>query len=279
MKVTKLLLFVALFGSVVLSIVFVNQRFHSPQVHAADLSRFFGDTPGAFVLYDLKKNDYIRYNDERCRQRFGPFSTFKIPNSLIALETGVLKDENVVIPYDAEKHPPETWWPAEWKRDNTLRSALKHSVAWYYQEIAKKVGKENYNRYLKQFQYGNEDSSGSVDEFWLDSSLQISPNEQVEFLKKFYNGKLSLSKRTTDIVKNILVLEETDSYKLSAKTGTGSLDNGKTLGWLVGYLEKPDDVYFFATNMESNDYDSVSREKRLELTKRIFAELGLLQKQ
>ncbi len=277
MQFKKLLLLFALFGAVALTVLFVNQSFSTIQANAADLSKFFGDKPGAFVLYDLKNNEYIRYNDERCRQRFSPFSTFKIPNSLIALETGVVKDEKVVTPYEREKHPPEAWWPTtEWQRDQNLRSAIKESVVWYYQDIAKQVGKEKYEKYLKQFHYGNEDVSGSIDEFWINNSLQISPNEQVEFLKKFYKGELSISNRTTDIVKNILVLEDTNSYKLSGKTGTSSLKGGKTVAWLVGYLEKPDDVYFFATNLEGKNYDEVSREKRLELTKRIFAELGLL---
>ncbi len=240
------------------------------------LNNQFKNTTGAFVLSDLKNQQNIRYNTERCNQRFSPHSTFKIPNSLIALETGVIEDENIVTTYDKEKHPAELWWPQAWTQDHNLRSAIKNSVVWYYQEIAKKVGKDNYNKYLKQFQYGNEDVSGLIDQFWLGSSLQISPNEEVEFLKRFYKGELPVSKRTTDIVKDILVLEKTDDYTLSGKTGLSSQqDNGKSLGWFVGYLERKDNVYFFATNLEDTSREALIP-KRVEITKRILTELGLL---
>ena len=243
----------------------------------AILNNQFKNTIGAFVLSDLKNTHNIRYNTERCNQRFTPESTFKIPNSLIALETGVIKDDNVVTTYDKEKHPPESWWPKTWTQDHNLRTAIKNSVVWYYQEIAKKVGKENYNKYLEQFQYGNKDVSGLIDQFWLSSSLKISPNEEVEFLKKFYKGELPVSKRTTDIVKDILVLEKTDDYKLSGKTGLSSQqDDGKRLGWFVGYLERKDNVYFFATNLEDTSREALIP-KRVEITKRILTELGLLE--
>lgn len=244
----------------------------------AILNNQFKNTTGAFVLSDLKNQQNLRYNTERCNQRFTPESTFKIPNSLIALETGVIKDENVITTYDKEKHPAETWWPKAWTQDHNLRTALKNSVVWYYQEIAKQVGKEKYNKYLNQFQYGNEDVSGQIDQFWLSSSLKISPNEEVEFLKRFYKGELPVSKRTTDIVKDILVLEKTDDYKLSGKTGLSSQrDDGTRLGWFVGYLEKKDDVYFFATNLEDTSREALIP-KRIEITKRILTELGLLDK-
>ncbi len=260
-----------------MAIVLFNQAFGTSQAKAVDLSSIFGDTKGAFVLYTPKDDKYLRHNEERCRQRFSPESTFKIPNSLIALETGVVKDENVITTYNREKHPPEAWWPVEWQREQNLRSAIKYSVVWYYQEIAKQVGKETYNKYLKQFNYGNEDISSPIDKFWLSNSLQISANEQVEFLKKFYNGELPVSNRTTDIVKDILVLENTESYRLSGKTGTSGTSSGKgnTLGWLVGYLERSNEVYFFALNIEGKD-EAVSREKRIEMTKQIFTKLGLL---
>jgi len=246
------------------------------QASESILNKLFQDTEGAFVLKDVKNNQYIRYNEARCNQRFSPYSTFKIPNSLIALETGVIQDENIVTSYDPEKHPSEAWWPKEWQSDHSLRSAIKYSVVWFYQEIAKQVGKEKYQSYMEQFQYGNQDVSGPIDQFWLNSSLQISPNEQIDFLTRFYNNELSVSNRTTDIVKDILVLEKTDTYKLSGKTGLGGSANGKSVGWLVGYLERVDNVYFFATNLEDSSSDALIG-KRKELTKQILTELGLLQ--
>jgi beta-lactamase class D len=248
---------------------------------AQDLSPFFKNTTGAFVLYDLKNDRYIRYNDERCRERFSPKSTFKIPNSLIGLDTGVIKDAGFVIPWNRQKYPPQDNWNAEpfihWAQDHTLRSAIKHSVVWYYRELALRVGRQRMKKYLGALKYGNQKITGPVDEFWLDNSLKISADEQVEFLKSFYAGKLPVSKRSIDIVKDILLLEQTPTYRLSAKTGGGSIAEGKIIGWFVGYVETGGNVYFFATNIEGPSYTAI-RDKRIEITKQILASLGYLPK-
>ena len=254
-------------------------------VRAQDLGRFFKNTKGAFVLYDLKQNRYARYNPARCRKRFSPFSTFKIPNSLIGLETGVITDAEFVIPYDARKYPEASGWTESpfvyWKQDQTLRSALKYSAVWYYRELARRVGSAQMKRYVAAFNYGNADTSGGLESphlfeaFWLHSSLQISADEQVEFLRKFYASKLPVAARTTAIVKEILVLEKTDQYTLSGKTGAGGLPNGNSLGWFVGYVETQGNVYFFALNLEGANFAAI-RDRRIELTKEILRASGCL---
>jgi beta-lactamase class D len=129
--------------------------------HAQDLSGFFKGTQGAFVLYDLKNNRYVRYNEQRCREQFSPKSTFKIPNSLIGLETGVIRDAELVIQWDSEKYPPQADWNQEpfihWGKDQTLRSAIKYSVLWYYRELALRVGDQQMKKYVTAFDYGNKD--------------------------------------------------------------------------------------------------------------------------
>lgn len=250
--------------------------------YSQDLSPFFGDTVGAFVLYDLKNDRYIRHNQKRCRERFSPKSTFKIPNSLIGLETGVIKDSEFVIPWDRQKYPPQDNWNAEpfshWAQDHTLRTAIKYSVVWYYRELALRVGQQRMKKYLAQLSYGNQRMGNRVDDFWLDNSLKISADEQVEFLKAFYAEKLPVSKRSIGVVKDILLLEQTPAYRLSAKTGGGSIAGGKVIGWFVGYLETGGNVYFFATNIEGPTYAAI-RDRRIEITKRILASLGYLPKQ
>jgi beta-lactamase class D len=249
---------------------------------AQDLSPFFKDTKGAFVLYDLKNDRYTRYDEARCRERFSPKSTFKIPNSLIGLETGVIRDAEFVIPWNRQKYPPQDDWDQypfkHWKQDHTLRTAIKYSVVWYYRELALRVGAKRMKKYVTAFKYGNQDVSGAIDDFWLGGPLRISADEQVEFLKKFYAGRLPVSRRAVEIVKDILVLEQTPAYKLSAKTGGGSIREGTYIGWFVGYLETQGNVYFFACNIEGTSYPEI-RDKRIEVTKRILAELGLLPKQ
>jgi beta-lactamase class D len=250
-------------------------------VRAQDLSPFFRNTRGAFVLYDLKNDRYLRYNEERCRMRFSPKSTFKIPNSLIGLETGVISDADYVIQWNRQKYPPQDNWTEEpfkhWAQDHTLRSALKYSVVWYYRELALRVGERRMKKYVREFAYGNQDISGGIDNFWLNGGLKISADEQVEFLKRFYAGRLPVSRRSLEIVKDILVLEQTPAFKLSAKTGGGSIAAGTYIGWFVGYLETQGNVYFFACNLEGASYREI-RDQRIDVTKRILRELGYLPK-
>ena len=246
---------------------------------AQDLSKYFQNTEGAFVLYDLKHDRYLRYNEARCQQRFTPHSTFKIPNSLVGLDTGVIRDADFVIPWDSKKYPPESNLIPEWNRDHTLRSAIKYSVVWYYRELAKRVGEQRMREYLRKFHYGNQNISGGIDRFWLNRGLRISANEQIEFLKALYHEKLPVAPRAMQIVKEILVLEQTPDYTLRGKTGGGPQgEGGKYLGWFVGYLETKDNVYFFATNIDGESFAAV-REPRLKITRQILTDLGYLPKQ
>ena len=253
---------------------------------SSDLSRFFENTTGAIVIYDAKNNRYFRHNEKRCAARYTPASTFKIPNALIAVETGAVKDAETVMVWNKVKYPQQDWTSepfVNWKKDHTLRSAMKYSVIWYLREIALDIGEERMKTHLAKFAYGNEDISGGLaskrmfEAFWLNNSLKISADEQIEFLRKFYDGKLSVSKRSTDILKEILVLEETPNYKLSGKTGGVGNLNGKALGWFVGYVETKDNTYFFALNMDGENYAAI-RDKRISLTKQILSELGFMKK-
>src|SRR5688500_18435367 len=158
------------------------------EADAQNLKRVFGNTKGAFVLYDLKNHRYIRHNESRCRRRFTPASTFKIPNSLIGLETGVVRDADFVIRWDRQRYPnegrPATAPFIHWWQDHTLRSAMKYSTLWYYIEVAQQVGAYRMDKYVEQFRYGNQDISGGIDQYWRNSSLQISADEQVDLDRK-----------------------------------------------------------------------------------------------
>jgi beta-lactamase class D len=255
------------------------------RIEAQDLSKYFQNTEGAFVLYDLKNDSYLRYNERRCRERFSPFSTFKIPNSIIGLETRVIANAETSLRWEPKRFPESVNWTqppfVNWKHDHNLRSAMKDSVLWYYRELARRVGEERMRRMVAQMGYGNQDVSGVWDSpnlfeaFWLNGSLRISADEQVEFLRKFYAGELPVADRTTKIVKDILTLEKNADYKLSGKTGGGPLAEGKYIGWFVGYLEAKGNVYFFAVNLEGDSFASV-RDRRINLTKQIMTGLGYL---
>jgi beta-lactamase class D len=237
-----------------------------------ELEKYFQGATGAFVLYDLNHDQYIRYNPERCAERFLPASTFKVMNSLIGLETGVIPDENYVIKWDGTPYDIPTW-----NQDHTLKTAIQNSVVWYYQELARRVGQERMQHYVDLANYGNKDISGKIDTFWLEGGLRISADEQVEFLKRLFQGELPLSTRSMNIVKEILVLDRTASYQLSGKTGSVQRVTPHE-GWFVGYLETQGNVYFFATNYETSSLDGLaSGDTARKISLDILKELGPLQ--
>ena len=168
---------------------------------------------------------------------------------------------------------PRACWTEPVPRRQTLRTAFKRSVVWYYRELALKVGRERMKEYVHRLRYGNEDTSGPLNNFWLGSSLKISADEQVDFLRRLHREELPVSKRSISIVKEIATLEQTPEYKLSGKTGGGPLGENRFLGWFVGYLETKENTYFFATQIEGPTYISI-RDERIALTKRVLAGLG-----
>ena len=246
-----------------------------------DLSEFFGGIDPAdatFVLLDARTGRLTRYNPERARRRFIPASTFKIPNTLIALETGVATGPDFTLPWDSTAPREPGFWASSWSRDHSLRSAMSNSVYWYYQELARRIGDERMQRYLDRFDYGNRSLGGGIDRFWLHGDLRISPDEQVAFLRRMYFGELGVSERSTAILKDLLVLEETAGYRLSGKTGTADVTPTRELAWLVGYVERDARLWFFALNMEGEEVWERwgPPTERLELVRKILRHLEVL---
>ena len=226
---------------------------------------------GCFILFDESKNEYLRYNTNVCDSTYLPASTFKIPNAVIALEEGIVKDTSQVFKWDGKE-----WQNPHWNRDQNLRSSMKYSCVWVYVGFAKQIGIEKYRKYLNQFGYGNGNLSGPPDLFWLQGPFAITANQQVNFIKKFYHHQLGVSKRSVDIVKNIIIIEKTPEYTWSGKTGSGQLTKTEEILWLVGYIEKDGKNYFYAMNFKANDPDS-KRQARYDISREIFKELKLIE--
>jgi len=227
---------------------------------------------GSFVLYDLQKNNYLIYNREQFHEPFLPASTFKIFNSLIGLETGVIKDADFVIPWDSIVRPG-----IDWNQDHNLRSAFRNSVVPYYQELARRVGSQRMKYWLDKARYGNADTSGGIDRFWLDGGLRITPAQQIEFLERLYKNELPFSRRSMDIVKDIMVVRDTVDFKLRAKTGR-SEQGGRQIGWYVGYLERKGNVYVFSNCIQQSAEMSIPDfiNARPVITFKILTDLGLM---
>ncbi|MFA3783630.1 class D beta-lactamase [Melioribacteraceae bacterium 4301-Me] len=234
------------------------------KITVENLADFFPGKDAAFVLYNLNADKYIKYNPERCSQQFLPASTFKIFNSLVGLETGVIKNEDYTIKWDGTQYDIKSW-----NGNQSMKTAFKNSVVWYYQEVARRIGRSKMQRYLNEVGYGNMVIGSDIDKFWLDGSLQISADEQIEFLKRLYDNALPFSERTMQIVKNVMIIEQNKDYVLRGKTGLGKLNPKKYIAWFVGWIEKGKDVYFFAMNMNGEDADKLIKE-RLEITENLL---------
>ncbi|WP_434676657.1 class D beta-lactamase [Pseudomonas sp. D3-10] len=248
------------------------------ELSGSNFHRLFAthDVQGTFVLFDPQQNKWLYHDEARAKKQYLPASTFKIPNSLIAIETQVASGPNFALDWNSDKNPRLPWWPDTWAKKSTLHTALQHSVVWYYQEIARRVGHERMQSYVEQFRYGNRTISGGIDQFWLTGGLRISAKEQIDFLERFYMGKLGASEASTMTVKNMLVLEETPQYRLSGKSGWAGLgETGQPqIGWLVGYLERDEDVYFYAMNIDIKKGEDAA--KRMAITKEAFISLALM---
>jgi bla regulator protein BlaR1 len=230
-----------------------------------DLQAYFAGASGSFVLYDQNKHEYLIYDEADSQRRASPCSTYKILNSLIGLETGVVQDENTLFKWDGTRYDIP-----EWNRDHTLASAYANSVVWYYQKLASQVGAEQMQHFLDEVHYGNANISGGLTKFWLDSSLRISPLEQVLFLRKLYANDLPFSQRSMEITKRIMVLSKGNGSVLSGKTGSA----GGHIAWFVGYLERGNNVYFFATKVEGKEIE-IARARKI--TEAILRDKQLLQ--
>ena len=239
----------------------------SPLMNIEHVAPLFKGFKGTFVLYDESKNQYFVYNEEQSTKRLTPCSTFKIYNSLIALETGVAPDENMVLPWDGQQR----FLPI-WNQDHTMASGIKNSVVWYYQELASRIGPERMQKYIDAIPYGNRDISGGITQFWLRSSLKISAKEQVELLRRLYNDQLPFSQRNMAIVRKIIAQSLDNGALFSGKTGSGWVEGVYSVGWFVGVLEKNNQRYYFATNIEAVDGASgiKARTISIEVLKQLY---------
>lgn len=236
-----------------------------------DLSRYFPGYEAAFVLLDGERNTYLRHNPERCRRRFTPCSTFKIVNSLIGLETGVIPSPEYRLKWDGKKRPIDAW-----NQDHTLRTAFSNSVLWYYVELARRVGLPRLREYVERVGYGNQDVSGGFHPFWLESSLRISAEEQVRMLGRLHRLELPFSLRTQLQVLELMKAAETGRGILRGKTGTAgdAARDIATLGWYVGSVTCLGKTHLFAMNL-SGGVNPSGRTAR-EITRTILRDRGLL---
>lgn len=236
-----------------------------------DLQKRFFDlgTEGTFVGY--KADDFLIIASDKIRSAEDrlPASTFKVPNSLIALETGVVADpDKDVFKWDGVTRSIEPW-----NRDHTLRSAFAASAVPVYQEIARRIGAERMQKYLDLLDYGNRNIGGGIDQFWLTGDLRIDPMQQVDFLDRLRRGVLPVSKRSQEVVRDILTVTKVGQSVIRYKTGLLGAERGQpSLGWLVGWAEKGKQHTVFAMNMDCKTKDHIAA--RVSVTQQCLADIG-----
>ena len=239
-----------------------------------DLKQYFDarNAEGCFSMQDNSSGKVTVYNLEMDTTRVLPASTFKIVNSLIGLETGKITDENMVIKWDGIKRPVD-----EWNKDLTMAEAFKVSAVPYYQEVARRIGRDTMQHWIDSISYGNKDLRGPIDSFWLNNHLKISPDEQVGLMKKLYFDQLPFRKGVQETVREVMLQEDNTAYKLSYKTGWGFDEAGNSIGWLVGWIEENRHVYFFATLIKSKDKNIDMVPVRIGITKDILKHYGFFE--
>ena len=243
-----------------------------PEALAAATNAFAAaHVSGVMALYDTRDGKLRCSDPARCERGYIPASTFKIANTIIGLETGVIDDSETVFPWDGVERRPE------WDRNHTLRSAIQVSCVPCFQQVARKVGEPRMREWLGRLDYGNRDSSGKIDFFWLGGALRISPREQIDFLRRLDGGKLPISERTLDIVRDVFTLDVGADFVLRGKTGfAGPPEQPSDVAWFVGYVELGERRVFFATVLDEHPADVDVLKLRRALTEGVLRELGAL---
>lgn len=249
------------------------------------LQRYFDSAgvKGSFGLFDNGHGHFTICSLSRFSDSFyTPASTFDIVQSLIAIQTGVVKDEtSMVFSGDSAMkmdtvHPqPATWMPAM-----TLEKAFRTGgdtgqVA--FSSLAEELGKDTLKKWIDSLQYGNKAMDPYMDAFWRDNTLKINCDQQLGLVEKLYFGKLDFFQRTQEIVRRMMTHERNSVFSLSYKTAQGKTSDGHAIGWVMGWEEENKHPYFFVVNLESADPAKDLRQTGLEIAKKILQQEGFFE--
>jgi beta-lactamase class D len=225
------------------------------------LARLFAErgVEGTLVMVSRNGGEIFIHNDARADTRFPTASTFKVLNTLIALEEGAIAGKDDVLVWDGQVHDF-----ADWNRDQTLASAFKVSCVWCYQVLARRVGADRYRTYLRDLEYGHLTEPFDGTTFWLDGALTISAVEQAGFLQRVQQRTLPFRAHAFDTLRDIMLARQTPGYALWGKTGWAARV-APQVGWYVGYVETPQDVWVFAMNIDVHDPQDLPLRQALTL--------------
>src|SRR6478609_5017919 len=249
----------------------------------SSLKKYFDEqhVTGTFGLYDNGTGQFLIYDLSRFKDSaFLPASTFKIVNSLIGIETGVIENEKMVIKWDGVTRTfPNGDTAKAWNKDLTMEEAFRVSAVPYYQEVARRIGKDTMQHWLDSLSYGTKKIKSAIDTFWLDNSLKISPDEQLGIVKRLYFNQLPFFTTYQEMVKNAMLMEDKPTHILSYKTGLATKEDGTPITWIVGWIEENRHPYFFVLNMETKDKTVNLQEARMTVLRNILTQLNFFKGQ
>ena len=240
----------------------------SEKINLMDLSSYFNGYEGSFVLYDMNNDTWNIYDMDHATLRTAPNSTYKIYDALFGLEEGIIKPGDSVMAWNGADYPFEAW-----NADQDLYSAMQASVNWYFEEIDKQLGSSTIQNFIRKIGYGNENVSSDLSSYWMQSTLKISPVEQVQLLTALHNNNFDFAPKHINAVKNAICLFSSEGKNFYGKTGTGRVDGRDVNGWFVGYIETAGNTYFFATNIQATENATGSKASEISLS--ILSDIGI----
>ena len=255
-----------------------------PVTVEADWTQAFDGLQGTAVLFDPAANRYWIYNEQMADRRRSPCSTFKIIAALTGLESGVIDPDHAVRPWSGE-----VFWNEDWNRDIDFTDAFQTSCVWYFRQVIDEIGKERMQQALETLQYGNCDISDwegrlntnndnrALTGFWIESSLQISPKEQVQVLERVFGQNAAYSKQAQDALKQVMCVSthQVQGIEIYGKTGMGKADGVTVDAWFTGFADAAQGRVYFCVYLGQTSDRNVSstraREIALEILDEFFA--------
>jgi beta-lactamase class D len=244
------------------------------------LKKYFdgNNVDGCFTMLDNSNGEITVYNMKLDTMRFSPASTFKIVNSLIGLQTGRIVNDTMLIKWDGKIRFYSNGDTAKsWNKDMGMTEAFKVSCIPYYQEVARRIGRDTMQQWIDSIGYGNKNISGPIDSFWLNNKLKISPDEQLGLVKKLYFDQLPFRKSVQQMVRDVMTQENNTAYKLSYKTGWDFDEAGNSIGWLTGWIEENKHVYFFVTLVKTPGNRTDMTTVRMNIIRSILNQYGFFE--
>lgn len=240
----------------------------SKNISYTNLSAYFEKYQGSFVLYNLENDAWNIHDMEHATLRVAPNSTYKVYSALFGLQESIIKPDDSLIMWNKDSYPFKAW-----NADHNLKSAMESSVNWYFQNINQQLGSTSVYHYIQDIGYGNKNISADFSSYWMESSLKISPVEQVELLTRLYRNDFNYAQENINTLKDAIYLSSSETGTLYGKTGTGQIDGQDVNGWFIGYIETTDNAYFFATNISADTHAAGSN--ATEITMAILSDMKI----